>query len=218
MRDDIDNLANLMGMAGTAEKAQNHEEAISYFNRVLEADPTYSEAWLGKGRSAGWLSSLANLRVSETLVAFGHAIATAGELDKALVAARAHDDLLALSSALYGMASRHRIEHAGMVSAQSTYVHVTSLLIDTLHDSASWKPGDRRAADQMVLMTRELLNIGVNPELATILRARMETANQTIEAMDSEYVRPALADRTEAQVAQDKAEWDNLGLGLTKTT
>jgi len=40
---------NLMTMAETSIEATNYEEALSYFNRVLEKEITNSDAWLGKG-------------------------------------------------------------------------------------------------------------------------------------------------------------------------
>ena len=49
-------ITNLLGLARTADVAGNDAEAETYYNRVLELDPTISEAWIGKGKSAGWQS------------------------------------------------------------------------------------------------------------------------------------------------------------------
>ena len=59
------NIANLLGMAKTAAMGGNNQEALSYFNRVLEIDPTVSEAWMGKGAAAAWQSNLVNIRLPE---------------------------------------------------------------------------------------------------------------------------------------------------------
>ena len=55
-------LKNLLGLARTADISGNAAEAEIYYNRVLEIDPSISEAWFGKGKSAGWQSSIKNMR------------------------------------------------------------------------------------------------------------------------------------------------------------
>jgi len=56
---------NLMTMAIAAKQAGNQQEAYDYFTRILEREPENSVAWMGKGEAAGWLSTLANCRLSE---------------------------------------------------------------------------------------------------------------------------------------------------------
>lgn len=209
--EDARKLANLMGMGGTAERAGNHEEAISYYNRVLEADPTYSEAWLGKGRAAGWLSSLANVRINETIVAFGHAIATADDDHKHDVAVRATTDATSIIIALYGMAQRHHVQHATVPSARETYITSSAAMIDALHSTRDWNPRDRAALSATVAIATDLLNLGVNPQFTELLRARRDEAATDLEAIDPTYVRPDLATETTADKEKAKAEWDAIG-------
>ena len=78
-------LSNLLGMARTASLAGNVSEAESYYNRVLELDPRNSEAWLGKGKSAAWQSSISNIRTNEMVVMFNHAIGTSDDTSRASV-------------------------------------------------------------------------------------------------------------------------------------
>jgi tetratricopeptide (TPR) repeat protein len=204
-------LANLMGMAGTAERAQNNEEALSYYNRVLEADPEYSEAWLGKGRAAAWLSTLSNIRINETVVAFGHAIATAPEEDKPTTASRAGIELGQLVTTLYGMAKRHHLGFPDQPAARETYVSAGVLLIKASVQASEWAPASRTLLELTVLMTRELLDLGLNEPLRTTLRETMDGANVQLSALDPEYVAPALASQTLADREAAKADMDNLG-------
>lgn len=76
------NINNLLGMARTALLGGNHQEALEYFNRVLEIDPNISEAWIGKGKSAAWQSNLVNIRLPEALISFQHAIANSDPSQK----------------------------------------------------------------------------------------------------------------------------------------
>lgn len=59
------NLDNLFNLAKMAQESSNHEEALSYFTKILEFDSNNHMAWFGKGISSGWLSSLPNIRLSE---------------------------------------------------------------------------------------------------------------------------------------------------------
>jgi tetratricopeptide (TPR) repeat protein len=61
------NIDHLLTLALAAEEAKNHEEAYKYYSQVLEQDAGVSIAWIGKGISAGWLSSAERQRMDEAL-------------------------------------------------------------------------------------------------------------------------------------------------------
>lgn len=202
---------NLLGMGRAAELAGNNEEAIQYYNRVLEADSKIQEAWLGKGRAAGWLSTLQNIRINETLVAFQHAIGCAGDTNASAVATRAVSGLTTIAVTLFGMAKRHRQEFATVISAQHSYISAGFVISDALNTAKDWQLHYRPLLNATVDTSRDMLNVGVNEQLAAILRKRMADANAAISQVDPDHQAPTLAVQTEAQKAQDKADFDNLG-------
>ncbi len=59
------NVETLLKLAKLAEKGENYAEAYNYYTKVLEAEPENISALLGKGLSAGLMSSLNYLRYSE---------------------------------------------------------------------------------------------------------------------------------------------------------
>jgi tetratricopeptide (TPR) repeat protein len=65
---------NLMSMAETSLEATNYEEALSYFNRVLEKDISNSDAWLGKGISIVYTSKIGDLKINEAIAYFKNAV------------------------------------------------------------------------------------------------------------------------------------------------
>lgn len=67
-------LDSLLNLARNARAARNFQEAYTYFTRVLELDPVNVEAWLCKGESAGWLSTLANFRFDEMMAGILNAV------------------------------------------------------------------------------------------------------------------------------------------------
>lgn len=67
-------IGNLMAMAETATEAGSWEEAIMYFNRVLEKDLTNSDAWLGKGIGMVNTSTIGNFKIKEAIAYWKNAI------------------------------------------------------------------------------------------------------------------------------------------------
>ncbi len=65
---------NLMAMAETAIEATNWEEALQYFNRVLEKDITTSDAWLGKGIAIVYTSKIGDIKTKEAIAYWKNAI------------------------------------------------------------------------------------------------------------------------------------------------
>ncbi len=65
---------NLMAMAETAIEATNWEEALQYFNRVLEKDITNSDAWLGKGIAIVYTSKIGDIKITEAIAYWKNAL------------------------------------------------------------------------------------------------------------------------------------------------
>lgn len=87
----VDNSAaidNYLSMAKNALKSFNNEEAEGYANKIIELEPTHSEAWEIKGESAGWQSKTNNNRIGESVSAWLNAINYAKEEDKSELRSR----------------------------------------------------------------------------------------------------------------------------------
>ncbi len=72
-------IANYLELGNKACEACNYEEAEGYANKVLEQDNNNFEAWLIKGRAAGWQSTIGNQRIGEAFSYFAQAIEYAPE-------------------------------------------------------------------------------------------------------------------------------------------
>ena len=204
------NISNLLGLARSAQLAGNQEEALSYFNRVLEADPTISEAWMGKGKAAAWQSSLANMRVNEGIVAFGHAIATAAEADKALVTAQAVEEINRLVATLYGMARRQLNEFVALPNMWTQYIGQISQLLNALEEVRSWSPYDRTTLENIVHLCKDNIegvsyndpyeyNVSkawhLSPEYEVVVKSRLDAAVNALRQSDPDYSAPTIEKR-----------------------
>lgn len=74
-------IGNLMMMAETAIEASNLEEALQYYNKVLEKDITNSDAWLGKGIAIVYTSKIGNIKTTEAIVYWKNAIKNTENID-----------------------------------------------------------------------------------------------------------------------------------------
>ena len=99
----VDNSAsidNYFKMAKSAYESSNQKEAESYCNKIIEIEPENYKAWLLKGKSAGWQSTLANLRIEEAVNCFTKAVDNAPRDDVKRVKKEAADEIERLSTAL----------------------------------------------------------------------------------------------------------------------
>lgn len=208
------NVVNLLGMARTASSAGNQAEAEVYFNRVLEIDPTISEAWVGKGRAAGWLSTIVHMRFSEMLVAFGHAIATAPTAQKEDQSKECLHEVNLLVVALYGMARKHLIEFVALPNIWADYLVQVAEMLATLEQGLAWAPTDKITLENIVHLCKDNIE-GINyrdqfdnnlakvwyltPEYESLIRQKLEAAATALKALDPDYVPPvAVAKKADA--------------------
>lgn len=204
-------LDNWLGLARSAELARNNAEAIAYYNRILEVEPRSPEAWLGKGRAAGWLSSLAHLRIEETIVAFGHAIGSADADDQAAIARRAAGDLTAICAGIYNLADQHRRDHPEAASSRATYVSAASHLSDAVERALAWDAACLPAHRLAARIATDLLNLGALDTAKAMLTERRAGAIAASAAADPDYRPPALDAATTVQREADKANSDAIG-------
>lgn len=205
------NIANLMGMARTAMLGGNNQEALSYFNRVLEIDPSASEAWMGKGKAAGWQSSLVNLRLQEAAIAFNHAIANAGPNHEATATTEAVGEMNRIIVAIYGIARNHMIEYVSLDNSWPDYLNQISQFLEALETIRQWDPENVDTLQNIVHLCKDNIEgysyrdqfnnnapaaHGITPSYESLLRERMNGAIAALQALDPSYAPPAIEKKT----------------------
>ena len=63
----MDNLQNLEILAKSSINSKNFSQAFEYYSKLLESDAQNSRYWIGKGLSAGWLSTPDTPRYDELI-------------------------------------------------------------------------------------------------------------------------------------------------------
>lgn len=204
-------IMNLLGMAHTAQLGGNQEEALGYFNRVLELDPTVSAAWIGKAKAAGWMSTLLNIRFGEMIVAFGHAIATSDDESRASTTAEVVEELNRLVATLYGIARNHLETYASLDNTWPDYLVQVGQMIDALEEARLWDPLNRTTLENVVHLCKDNIEgysfrnlyqnnapmlLSITPDYENLLRSRLDQAVAALRQIDGSYVAPAVEKKT----------------------
>ena len=127
--DNTSSIDNYLIMAKNASKAGNHLEAESYCNKIIEIDSQHCEAWLLKGTSAGWQSTLANIRLEETINCYNNALSFTSESNIETIKKSIHEELSLLSSAITKLACDHFSEFPTFETATSIHLHLLDLVL-----------------------------------------------------------------------------------------
>jgi tetratricopeptide (TPR) repeat protein len=192
-------IGNYLNLARTAEESNNHEEAYKYYSLVLESDPKQVEAWIGKGLSAGWQSTLAAPRVEEAARCIEKAIEL-GLTDPALKA-KAVDAAHRMAVAFFNSAESHCWkfqQHTSTYEGQGFLDRTKNLLEDQQHNQEQKLEFLNRGTAAMAL-AGVAWGLNPNPSLA-----------RDMIGMCNSFVRLSLSDvtnQTYTQMAAQYADW-----------
>lgn len=133
--DNTDKIKNYLEMANSAYEAENKNEAETYCNRIIEIDPQNYEAWLIKGKAAGWQSTLARNRIDESIQCFSKAFDYAPDDNKEEMKSVVSEEISNLSLALINLSCSNYADlpiesnyNSVMQSTKDILNHTTNLL------------------------------------------------------------------------------------------
>ena len=101
---------NYFEMANNAYKSSNFVEAETYCNKIIEIEPNNYKAWMLKGKSAGWQTTLLNFRLPEFVSAVSKAILNSPDDERFSIIAESKNELITLSKAILKLRGDHFIK------------------------------------------------------------------------------------------------------------
>jgi hypothetical protein len=105
-------VGNLVVMADTAVEAGNWEEALQYYNRILEKQITNSDAWLGKGIAMVNTSTIGTMKVTEAIAYWKNAVKHAP--DQVAMGKRVAKEIDRVVSGFYPVLENHYVQFRTM--------------------------------------------------------------------------------------------------------
>jgi tetratricopeptide (TPR) repeat protein len=150
------NHAHLSELARSAAAAGNFEEAYSYWTKVLEIQPQNSEAWMGKGTAAGWLSKMVSFRFAEMLVAFENAIKFAKNSDETTrLRAESAYALNNVATAFYSMSRKHLLEFVTVPNIWPDYLDQCGQIINLYEAAHTYAPTDQNIIGNVIHLCKD---------------------------------------------------------------
>jgi DNA-directed RNA polymerase subunit RPC12/RpoP len=206
------NIENLFSLAKSAFDAGNFQEACDYYTKILEVDAGHYEAWMGKGFSAGWSSTLKDFRISETLSGIDKAIIAAPEDHKEAIREQGAISFMDLINEYYNMLDKFVRDsladiHAPLVHPQhkadvrnlvgKTYYRVSAEIISVLGDSTLIFPMHLEIPKKLIdICVKSIHGYGTDvrctDEYREVTRKMIDFYSDTITKMDGSYQKPEI--------------------------
>jgi DNA-directed RNA polymerase subunit RPC12/RpoP len=143
------NLQNLLELASTAYKAGNLAESYRYYANILEIDLSCYGAWIGKGESAGWMSTLDKPRLEESLECFKAAIKHAPESECDPVRARVSESLISIIVGHHELARTHVIRFKTVFEAARKYRLAQIMCVTMLSEISDILPQEQVLSNKL---------------------------------------------------------------------
>lgn len=158
------NSKNLFELAESAFSGGNYSEAYGYYTKVLEIEPKNAAAWLGKGSSAGWLSTLNEFRFSEMLVAFETAVnCSADSSSKDAMKTVCALQLNAVATACYSISRKFMLEYVALPDSWADYLPRCAQIIRLMETAHLYNPKEAQIVENIIHLCKDNIEgVGYN--------------------------------------------------------
>lgn len=124
-------IENFLQIAQNAYDSDNKKEAENYCNKVIEIDFQNYQAWLLKGKSAGWQTTIGNNRFSEVINCFSKAIENTQKDKLEEVKQEVSNEIHRLSIALINLACSHFADNPDNSTNAKSIIDVSNIIKNT---------------------------------------------------------------------------------------
>jgi hypothetical protein len=150
-------LAKLFLLANAAAEANNQQEAYKYFTQALEHDPVNPDAWFGKGRAIGWMSTINEIKSVEIVAAFSNAIQYAPAIRRNELQTQCAETLHRIVKACHKLNAAHLNTFIKVDGTWPHYIGNLNLLISLLTYAHSCDPGNRAVIYSIVEIAEDTI-------------------------------------------------------------
>jgi hypothetical protein len=200
--DRTNEIDNLLALAHAALNASNPGEAYDYANRALEIDSQNVDAWVTKGRAAGWSSTLKHFRVTEMLSAFSMAVDLGGAERQETLRRECADQMNRVAVAVHSMSWKHLNKFPGVSGVWQEHITRCNSFVNVWNVSHRWS-GAREPLDSIIFVVSNLIKgikfrgarnenrvVFLQPAYEAQMRQLLETTATKLRSFDPAYIAP----------------------------
>lgn len=202
---------NMMLLARAAAESNNQQEAYTYYTKALESDPANVDAWFGKAAAAGWLSTLANIRLQEMTANLETGISFLPDDQKEEARRRASDLINSVSVALFQLAKKHISEYPSFEAWNTGYSQHLGQVLVALEAAHNYAPNDKQIMENIITIASDFAKglefydkfdtnlrtvIHPSPEIESDLKSAINLYAGKIRNIDPAYMPPVIVKPT----------------------
>lgn len=197
------NLDNYLVLARTASIAGNYQEALDYYNKVLEIEPTHIIGWYGKGEATGWLSTINNLRLNEMLVSFDNAVRFSNNEQE--IKSNCAIVINEIVTACYSMCRKHVMEFVALADSWASYLSQCSQIISSYEVAHLYDPNNEVVIRNIISLCEDNIEgisysdqfdsntpkaVFLSPNYELDMRSKLQAYSEKLRGLDPSFVPP----------------------------
>ena len=149
---------NYLELAETAFEAGNFTEAYDYYSMALEIDVKNTKAWFGKGKSAGWQSTIEDSRFPEMISGFKKSIDYSSNENKKSLQILCASEIAQLFQSYYNLIRKDAIDHSSVEGVWKNYVSQSRNLMHLLEFGHSLDPDNHEIILDIIRICKNILD------------------------------------------------------------
>ncbi len=182
-------LSSFLMLAEQADQSGNHQEAFNFYTKALEIDPLNPDAWFGKGKAAGWSSTVLNVRLLEMVQGISNAVKFAPDERKADLSVQGAAEMNSTANAIFSAAFKLYQENVDSRKLCWAAIEQCLRALDTAHDL---NPKSIKLMESIIIFAGNSKSIpfsatAAQKELASQLKAKYEAR---IKVLDPNHTIP----------------------------
>jgi hypothetical protein len=150
-------IKNYLELAQNAMESSDFDEAIRYFNKVLENNPKISEAWFGKGYCSGWNGSLNSIKVDQMILNFNKALEYVSEDKLQELKINVAEAIDGCAFSIYNLSYNHTVEFAQVDGTYGEHLSRSTDIISALEFAHSMYPQSKAIIESILSISKNLL-------------------------------------------------------------
>jgi hypothetical protein len=150
-------IKNYLELAQNAMDSSDFDEAIRYFNKVLENNPKISEAWFGKGYCSGWSGNLNSIRVDQMILNYNKAIEYCTEDKLQDLKIKISESIYGCAFSIYKLSYDHTIEFAQVDGTYKEHLSRSTDILAALEVAYSFNSQSKAVIESLLSISKNLL-------------------------------------------------------------